>query len=62
MKLYYFNLYARAEPIRMLLFKAGVQYEDVRVGFPEWDEFKAHHNPPNGQLPMLVLEDGTKMT
>jgi len=31
MKFYYFDLYARGEPIRMMLAKAGVEYEDIRV-------------------------------
>ena len=33
MKLYYFNVYGRAEAIRMALWKAGVDYEDFRLNF-----------------------------
>ena len=39
--LVYFDLYGRAEPIRMALWKAGVEYEDKRVTGPSWAEFKA---------------------
>ena len=38
MKLYYFDMYGRAEPIRALLHHAKVEFEDVRLPF---DEFKA---------------------
>ena len=40
MKLYYFDLYARAEPIRMALAKAGVAYEDLRTTGNAWKELK----------------------
>ena len=59
MKLYYFNFYARVEPIRMLLAHAKVDYEDVRVDFPDWPALKP--TMPGGQLPCLELDDGTKM-
>ncbi|KAH7717213.1 CBN-GST-36 protein [Aphelenchoides avenae] len=36
-KLYYFNLRARAEPIRILLHHALQQYEAVDFAFEEWD-------------------------
>lgn len=32
MKLYYFEQFGRCEPIRMCLWKANVDYEDVRMG------------------------------
>ena len=58
-KFYYFDLYVRGEPIRMLLDQAGVEWEDKRVGFPEWPNLKP--TMPNGQVPALEMEDGTKL-
>ena len=63
MKLYYLNIYGRGEPIRMMLWKAGVQYEDIRINpGPDWQKFKKSGILPNEQVPMLELQDGTKMT
>ena len=59
MKFYYFDLYAKGEPIRMALWKAGVQYEDVRPTGPSWAEFKP--KTPFGQMPVLELDDGTML-
>ena len=39
-KLNYFGLYARAEPIRMLLNKANVDFVDNRVTFEQWPALK----------------------
>ena len=41
MKFYYFPIYGRGEPVRMALWKAGVQYEDVRVKSEDWPALKA---------------------
>ena len=62
MKLYYFDVYAKAEPIRMLFYKAGIQYEDVRVAFKDWPGLKSSNFSPSGQLPVLELDDGQKLT
>ena len=48
MKLIYFNVYGRAEAIRMALWKAGIQYEDIRPAFAEWTELKASGKCPFG--------------
>jgi hypothetical protein len=40
MKFYYFNVHGRGDCIRMALWKAGVQYEDVRLAGPSWMEAK----------------------
>lgn len=39
-KFYYFALYVRGEPIRMLLEHAGVKFEDNYVTFDEWPKLK----------------------
>ena len=62
-KVHYFDIYGKAEPIRMLLLKAGVEFEDHRMTF---EEFKAMKETPGvlefGQVPMVELADGTKLT
>ena len=59
MKFYYFDLYARGEPIRMALHKAGVAYEDVRPTGESWMELKNSGKLEFGQMPALELDDGT---
>ena len=59
MKLHYFNLRARAEPIRAALTVAGIPFEDVRYTFEEWGAVKASGKFPLGQVPTLELADGT---
>jgi len=59
MKLYYFDLYGKAECIRMTLHKAKVQYEDVRVTGDSWKKLKASDKCMFGQVPLLELNDGT---
>ena len=61
MKLYYFNVFARAEPIRMMLSYAKVPFEDCRIGFDAMNAMKAEGSLEYGQLPMLELDDGTKL-
>ncbi len=40
-KLTYFGMYARGEPMRMLLAHAKVSYEDDRMDFAEFGKRKA---------------------
>ena len=53
--LYHFNMMTRAELFRLILHYNGVQFEDKRLAFPEWKEFKQTHKEllPFGQLPVL---------
>lgn len=53
MKLYYFDIYARAEPIRMLLTHAKKEFEDVRVTKEQADQMKAEGKLEFGQLPVI---------
>ncbi len=60
-KLTYFDLYGRAEMIRMILHKAKIEFEDNRIGFEEWGKLKEEHPEmfEFGQLP-LFERDGVK--
>ena len=40
MKFYYFDLYGRGEPSRMMLHKAGVAFEDIRPAGESWMALK----------------------
>ena len=43
----------------MAFWKAGVEYEDKGITGPAWAEFKASPQCEFGQMPVLILEDGT---
>ena len=61
-KVYYFELYARAEPIRMALHRAGVPFENVRLTGQAYQDFKASGKGEFfGKMPLLELEDGTML-
>ena len=47
-KVYYFDIYGKAEPIRMLLSKAGIAFEDVRLTDEQLAALKAEGNLDNG--------------
>lgn len=51
LKLVYFDLRARGEPIRLALAAGGVQWEDVRIPMDKWKEEKK--KTPFGQLPYI---------
>jgi glutathione S-transferase len=61
MKLYYFDVYGRAEPMRMALHKYGVQFEDVRLTPEQFGELKTTGKLEYGQVPALELDDGTML-
>lgn len=54
--LYYFDAKGRAEPMRILLAHAGVDYTDKRLERKEWGNMK--QNVPNKKLPILEVDDG----
>ena len=55
--LYYFEFKALGEGLRMLLAYGGQEFEDIRIEFQKFSDFKPE--TPFGQLPMLVI-DGKK--
>ena len=56
----YFDLYARAEAMRMTLAYAGVDFEDKRLSFEQFGAMKASGELPSGQLPLYIDENGKK--
>jgi len=53
--LYYFNFPGRAELIRLILHYNDINFEDKRITFDEWKDFKQAHKElfPFGQMPVL---------
>mgnify|MGYP006110567115 CR=1 FL=1 len=62
MKIVYFDVYGRGEPIRMLLTHAKVAFEDERLTFEEFKTQKEAGKFENGQLPVVFMDDGTQLT
>ena len=58
-KLIYFDVYARAEPIRVMLNYAKIAFEDVRLTGAEYKELKTT-GAVVSQLPVWVTDDGKK--
>lgn len=58
-KLTYFPIEGAAEKLRLAFVMAGVEFEDNRMAFPQWQELKP--KTKFGQLPMLEV-DGKEMT
>jgi len=50
-KLTYFNVRGRAEPARLILAQAGVDYQDIRIEREDWPKVKP--TTPCGQIPVL---------
>eukprot|EP01091_Cochliopodium_minus_P001931 TRINITY_DN11884_c0_g1_i1.p1 TRINITY_DN11884_c0_g1~~TRINITY_DN11884_c0_g1_i1.p1 ORF type:complete len:220 (-),score=55.34 TRINITY_DN11884_c0_g1_i1:15-674(-) len=63
LKLTYFEtkdiFFARGEPIRLVLYIGGIDFEDERITHEELN--KRRSNTPYGSLPLLTLEDGEVM-
>ena len=60
-KLYYFNIYGRAEPIRMLFHHAKIDFEDIRFEYPKFQELKKELGEEVfefGQVPVIETPDG----
>jgi len=55
-KLYYFDIFARAEPIRLLLHHAKANWQDVRIGGEELKKLKASGNLEFNQLPAVEID------
>jgi len=53
-KLLYFDFEGRAEPVRIALHIAGVDFEDARVKFPDWAAVKP--TTPYGAIPTLEVD------
>jgi glutathione S-transferase len=62
MKLYYLEIFAKGEPIRMMLTLAKIPFEDIRVNGEMMKTLREEGKLEYGQVPMLELEDGTKLT
>ena len=58
-KLIYFDVYMKAEPIRMILNHAGVNYFDYRIKDElEFQQMKKEGLFPAGQVPVFICADG----
>ena len=58
-QLVYFGLHGRAEPSRLMLAHSGTEWQDVVKTGESWAEFKKVC--PGGQMPTLIMPDGTMM-
>lgn len=57
--LYYFNSRGRAEICRILFAAAGVQYNDRRIGYSEWSNFKSKIS--GSVVPVLEIDGKTQI-
>lgn len=62
MKLHYFPIYGRGEAIRMLLAHAKVPFTDAFITHEEWPKAKNSPLCEFGQIPVLELPDGKKLS
>ena len=62
MKLHYFDIHGRAEPIRLLLKHAQIPFEDIRFQQADWPPLKESGKFEFKQVPVLELENGTRLS
>ena len=55
LKIVYFDLTGRAEPVRLALAIGEIPFEDERIQFSDWPGMKA--STPYGSLPLLQVDD-----
>lgn len=55
-KLVYFDLPAKAEPIRLAFYLGGIAIEDVRITGVQWQTMKEKYGP-YAQIPVLEVDD-----
>lgn len=55
-KLYYFDIYGRADFIRFILHHAKVEYEDIRINREQLVEMKTAGKLEFGQVPALEVD------
>jgi prostaglandin-H2 D-isomerase / glutathione transferase len=55
----YFDIPGRGEATRLALTIGGIAFEDHRIPFTQWGELKP--KTPWGSMPMLDLQDGSKL-
>jgi len=54
LKLYYFNVRSKGEPVRLLLQYSGTPYEEVTVDFNDWPSWKP--KMPMGVMPVIEMD------
>ena len=59
-KLTYFDIEGRAEPVRLALVLSGTEFEDERIPFDKWPELKP--TTPHGTLPVMTIDNGPMRT
>ncbi|KAI8893355.1 glutathione S-transferase [Globomyces pollinis-pini] len=57
LKLTYFNIKARGEPIRLALAVQGIPFEDERLSGEQFGQLKASGGLPFDQLPVLTVDN-----
>lgn len=59
-KLTYFDIEGKAEPVRLALVLSGTEFEDERVQFSDWPAMKP--TTPYGKLPVMTIDGGPAKT